>query len=293
MADSPSAQDWDKVRTAFATSIMVDTPLSSLAENLDGPMWPVKDKADTPAVYIDLTYDEATAMLAANGYPADAMTKLIDILQETLAFNDPFGDMVEQSAAAGEAENPLLKNLHKLEIPESFPIAMLNLDKGTREFCALESLGTLGEFAVFAQGMSQNVVVGGDFRELLNALSHIHEKVIAKFLPFRPGAKGLHLIEAVGMVARQLPADEKTALNAKGGEASMAVSNQVNEVVSYFKADVPELEAKLAAGTPLSSLVMVLDDQEAEILTAKLLEPHLSGAIPEKPKGFFSRLFGG
>jgi len=39
-----TAKDWDEVRSAFASSIMVDTALSSLAQNLDGPDWPVKSK---------------------------------------------------------------------------------------------------------------------------------------------------------------------------------------------------------------------------------------------------------
>ena len=41
---------------------------------------------------------------------------------------------------------------------------MTALEPGTLEFCKLERLTTLGEFAVFAQNMSQNVIVGGDFR---------------------------------------------------------------------------------------------------------------------------------
>ena len=31
-----TAKNWDKVRTEFHTSIMVDTSLNSLAQNLDG-----------------------------------------------------------------------------------------------------------------------------------------------------------------------------------------------------------------------------------------------------------------
>ena len=31
-----TAKDWDEIRTAFASSIMVDTSLNSLAQNLDG-----------------------------------------------------------------------------------------------------------------------------------------------------------------------------------------------------------------------------------------------------------------
>jgi hypothetical protein len=57
MPSTTTAQEWDAVRTAFASSILVDTALSSLAENLDGPAWPSQDKAETPALYVDYDYD--------------------------------------------------------------------------------------------------------------------------------------------------------------------------------------------------------------------------------------------
>ena len=63
MPSPTTPQDWDAVRTAFASSILVDTALSSLAENLDGPLWPNPDKSETPANYIDFDYDEAVAAL--------------------------------------------------------------------------------------------------------------------------------------------------------------------------------------------------------------------------------------
>ena len=58
-----TAKDWDDVRTAFSTSIMVDTSINSLAQNLDGPEWPIKAKDDTPARYIDLSFDEVVEHL--------------------------------------------------------------------------------------------------------------------------------------------------------------------------------------------------------------------------------------
>ena len=58
-----TAKDWDDVRTAFATSIMVDTSINSLAQNLDGPEWPLKGKDDTPAKYIDLSFEEVVELL--------------------------------------------------------------------------------------------------------------------------------------------------------------------------------------------------------------------------------------
>ena len=88
--------------------------------------------------------------------------------------------MVAQSEASALKDNQLLKNLAKLEIPENFPIGLTALSSDTIEFCKLEHLQTLGEFCIFAQGMSQNVIVGGDFRKLLNALSHIDEASLAR-----------------------------------------------------------------------------------------------------------------
>ena len=42
----------------FQTSIMVDTSLSSLAQNLDAPDWPLPGKEETPAKYVDLGFEE-------------------------------------------------------------------------------------------------------------------------------------------------------------------------------------------------------------------------------------------
>src|SRR6187431_959466 len=178
-----TAKEWDAVRSAFSTSIMVDTPLHVLAQNLDGPEWPIRSRDDTPAKYIDLEFDEVVEVLQLKGQGADRVDQLVEVLRETLAFDTPFGEMVEQSQTASERDNPILKNLARLGIPEHFPIALTSLEAGTLEFCKLEGLSTLGEFAVFAQGMSQNVIVGGDFKKLLNALSHVDEASLAETLP--------------------------------------------------------------------------------------------------------------
>ncbi|MSU70623.1 MAG: hypothetical protein EXS39_07605 [Opitutaceae bacterium] len=180
---------------------MVNTAISSLAQNLDGPDWPIKGKEETAAKYVDLNYDQLLELLALKGLSTDKADLLIGILKDTLAFDNPFGDMVVQTEAAEKKDNQLLKNMARLEIPQEFPITLTGLSSGTLEFCKLEKLSTLGEFAVFAQNMSQNVIVGGDFRKLLNALSHIDERSLAEFLPFRSGSRGLHLIEALAQAA--------------------------------------------------------------------------------------------
>ena len=287
-----TAKEWGEVRAAFAKSIMVKTALSSLAQNLDGPDWPLKGKDETPASYLDLPYDEALSLLELKGQPPARLDQLITILQETLAFDEPFGEMVAQTQAVADKDNPVLKNLAKLEIPAAFPIALTALSADTKEFCRREKLATLGELAVFSQGLSQKVILGGDFRALLNALSHIDEKVIAQFLPFRPGAKGLHLIEAVAHAVRSLPAEQRAAAARKPAEAPAAFREQVGQAVAYFPADKARLDQELAGGTALARLVQSVNDPAIEPAVAALLAPHLAAAASApKAGGWFSRLF--
>lgn len=265
-----TAKDWDEVRSAFATSIMVDTSLSSLAQNLDGPEWPIKGKEETPAKYLDLSYEEVVEMLALKGQQPERLDQLISILKETMAFDSPFGDMVEQTQAASERENPLLKNMVKVGIPENFPITLTALDAGTIDFCKAEGLATLGEFAVFAQNMSQNVILGGDFRKLLNALSHIDEVALAEVLPFRRGHKGLHLVEAMAQAAR-----------AKDG------AGRVEFAATWFRDELNAIEKDIAAGGSLARHFVMLGNADLEKRAAELLRPHLrvTAPEPEKKKG--------
>lgn len=270
-------RDWDETRAAFATSIMVNTGLSSLAQNLDGPDWPLKGKDETPAKYIDQSYEEVIEYLAMKGQPAERIDQLIGILKDTLAFDDPFGDMVAQTEEAEKKDNQMLRNMARLEIPEDFPITMTALGQETQEFCKLEKLATLGQFAVFAQGMAQNVIVGGDFRKLLNALSHVDEQALAEVLPFRPGAKGLHLIEALALAA-----------------ASPAAAERAAAALAHFAAEFNALKLDVAAGGSLPRHLMVLAKPDREAKVADLLKPHLARAAEgdtARKGGFFSRLF--
>ena len=266
------AKEWDEVRSAFASSIMVDTSINSLAQNLDGPEWPIKSKEDTPAKYIDLNYEEVVELLLLKGQKEELVEQLVAILRETLAFDTPYGDMVAQAAAASERENPILRNLAKLGIPENFPIALTALDKGTMEFCELEKLTTLAEFATFSQGMSQSVIVGGDFQRLLNALSHVDEKSLADVLPFRPGQQGLHLVEAIGQAARSADGPGRTEL-----------------ATTWFRNELSTIERDVRTGGSVERYFVALGNPELEKRAIDLLRPYLR--LPEPPKkksGWFS-----
>lgn len=281
MADlTYTEKDWDEIRTAFASSIMVDTQISSLAQNLDGPVWPVKAKEETPSKYIDLTYAEALELLAFKGQPAEKLDLLISIMKETLAFDAPFGDMVEQTQAASVRDNPLLKNMARIGVAENFPISLTALSADTVEFCKLEKLKTLGEFAVFAQGMSQNVIIGGDFRKLLNALSNLDEATLTEILPFRKGSKGLHLVEALGQATR-LPNPL-----AKAQEASV-----------WFADDFSKIRNDFIDGSVVRQLGVLGNvelEKKVSDLIRQLIKPGSGAAMPEAGKqqsGFFKRFF--
>jgi hypothetical protein len=275
-----TAKEWNDARTAFSTSIMVDVALSSLAQNLDAPDWPIKGKDETPAKYIDLSLEEALQLLELKGQKPERMDQLLNILKETLAFDSPFGEMVTQAEASSAKENQLLKNLAKLGIPENFPIGLTALEPGTLEFCKLEKLSTLGEFAVFAQSMSQNVIVGGDFKKLLNALSHVDEAALAEVLPVRRGVKGLHLAEALAQATRAPDA-----------------ANRAEIATTWFRTDLAAIEKDVATGGALGRHFVVLGNAELEKRAANLLKPHLrlpagrSAALEEKKPGLFGWLF--
>jgi hypothetical protein len=266
-----SEKDWDDVRTAFASSIMVDTPISSLAQNLDGPVWPVKSKDETPAKYIDLSYGEALELLALKGQTDDKLDLLISIMKETLAFDSPFGDMIEQTEAASARDNPLLKNMSRIGIPVNFPISLTALNADTVEFCKLEDLKTLGEFAVFAQEMSQNVIIGGDFRKLLNALSNLDEITLTEILPYRKGSKGLHLVEALAQATR--------SSNSLG---------KATEAAEWFAEDFSQLKKDFAEDGSLARHLGVLNDVALEKrvldLVRQLIKPG-SGTVVQPASG--------
>jgi hypothetical protein len=274
-ATSPAAREWDELRTAFASSIMVNTSLSSLAQNLDGLEWPLAGREETASAYIDLDYAELTAALSARGHP-EAAALLLQILRETLAFDQPFGEMVKQTQAAADRDNPLLRTLQRLGIPENFPLELTVLEDTARQLCRLEQVWSIGEFAMFAQRLAQGVIVGGDLRRLLNALVQADEVTLATLLPFRPGTTGLHLAEALGQASRATDPAEH-ALRA----------------VTWFGAEFAAWRDGAAAGRRfLRRQLAVLNDEALERHALALLDVHLHGRPPAGPTGFWARLTG-
>ncbi len=315
-----NSTEWDDIRKKFRHSIMADTSLVSLAQNLDTKEWPHAGEEEKPSKYIDFTYEELMIMpeIAGSGDKAD---HLIGILKETLAFDDPFGDMVAQVEETSAKDNPILKTLGRLNIPEAYPMTLANFSEGTRVVCASEGVKTIGEFANLGQQMSTRVVLGGDFRNALNALTHGDEEGIGQFLPFRKGSTGLHLPEAIGLIAAGLPRPEQLGLARTYGaklrpadnaaartltkeqvekiEAGLRVT--LNAALDWFKDQKTALVKHIEDGGTYERYFVVINDHAREAIAVKLTAAALqvsaspvvsSSANEPKKGGIFSRLFG-
>lgn len=316
-----TAKEWDEVRKKFRQSIMADTSLNSLAQNLETKDWPLTGEEEKPSKYIDFTYDELLLLPEIAGQEERA-DHLISILKETLAFDDPFGDMAAQVEETAAKENPILKTLSQLDIPEAFPLQLANFSEGTRAVCSSEGIKTIGEFAVLGQRMSTRVVLGGDFRAALNALTHGDEGSIGQFLPFRRGSRGLHLPEQIGLLAAGLPRADQLSLGQHYGvklgssDASLAKplapeqadkllsSLKANAVAAYewFKDQKADLLKTLHEGATLERYFVKINDPAREAIAVHLsmavlatelaaVKSATAGVATEK-KSFFSRLFG-
>ena len=258
-----TAKDWDDVRTAFSSSIMVDTSLSSLAQNLDGLEWPFGGSDEKASTYLDYTFGELRAEFEGRGNPA-AAELLIQILRETLSFDEPFGEMVKQTEVAKPRDNPMLRTLGRLDIPENFPLSLTVFDESTRDLCRLEQVETIGQFALFAQGVSQNVIVGGAFRELLNALAQVDEKALGRFLPLRFGSTGLHFVESLAQATR-----------------STNPTAHVQAALTWFSADVAKWrQGAVTDATFISRQLAGLHDAALQARVGELIQPHFITTTP-------------
>jgi len=315
-----NSTEWDEVRKKFRHSIMADTSLVSLAQNLDVKEWPHTGEDEKPSKYIDFSYDELL-MLPEIAGSADKADHLIGILKETLAFDDPFGDMVAQVEETASKDNPILKTLSRLGIPENYPLMLANFSEGTRVVCASEGIKTIGEFANLGQQMSTRVVLGGDFRSALNALTHGDEQGIGVFLPYRKGSTGLHLAEAIALIPAGLPRSDMLGL-AKSYGARLAPADAAaartltkeqiekhegmmrvttNAALEWFKSDKDALIKHVSDGGTFERYFVVVNDPAREAIAVKLASSLLKNSITspvvategtEKKGGFFSKFFG-
>lgn len=309
--------EWNSVRNRFRGSMMVDTEITKLAQNLD-LTWPLKGPEETPLKYVGLTLEELESMPNIAGF-FDRSRLLYDILYETMAFDDPFSEMAENVNSSSKHDDGPRRTLEKLGIDISYPIRLCAISKGTKEFCEAEGVVSMEEFLELSQRLAQQVVVGGDFRSFLNTLAHPEPEAISQYMPLRVGHEGLHLAEAIAQTISIFEPAEKQFIFQKFGASirvenlddPMPLSNQggvrvlekadahLSELFKYFKDDHRKLADAAAEGT--ESLVRYfapLGDPEIEKVALALTRRAFSSAkesdrgTDQKKPGFFARLFG-
>jgi hypothetical protein len=176
-------------------------------------------------------------------------------------------------------------------------LSLAHLSPETTDLCKREELNTLEELASFAQKMAQQIVIGGDFRDFINSLANVDEAGIANFIPFRPGSKGLHLIEATSLLIKSLPdpfcyaicqrygaslsesqkVEANQAVRQEIGERDARIRDSVCERLMWFNGEEDAVRSQLASKEGLDRMVMVLND------------PVLEAGV----KGILTQLYGG
>lgn len=295
-------EDWNQLRAHFMGSILVEIHLHKLAQNI-GASWPSKRPDETPAKYLEYSFEELTEAPGLAGHP-NRLQLLLDILKETASFDDPFQDMVDSTSSAAKPACNSDQLLQKLAIPPDFPIAFTALSSDTRALCHAEGAVTIGQCVALFQRMAQNVILGGEIRQLLNCLAHTDERGLAAFLPLRPGARGLHLAEAIGITIRNLPEHERIAclLATPTNKDSLCAAEErlVRELpalLEWFPDESAKLgEIALSGEEATDRYFHSLSDPSLEQAAARIARRYFLPETPtkheDKPSGFIRRVTG-
>ncbi|WP_269526476.1 hypothetical protein [Coraliomargarita parva] len=303
-----SEAEWEHLRKRFFSSILNDTEIAKLGQNV-GISWPFKGSDETPAKYIDFTFEELRDVPGLVG-KQKRIHLLMDILRETLAFDDPFSDMVDTVESESEVDDTFERILAKLQIPTNFPAKFVHFTQDTNDLLESEDLQTLVEVIHFGQRLAQNVVVGGDLKSFLNGLAHKDEVGIAKHIPYRRGERGVHLAEAIGLIAIELSepiqlellsqsgvqlTDEEEAIRAKASKLTIDGSikraiEKVSDVCQWFTSESSDLEQIFSTGGSPERFFINMNQPKLERIAVALARIKF-GAL-EQRKGFFGKIFG-
>lgn len=205
-----TAEEWEKLCFLLQDSMMADTSLSKLAQNI-GRKWPIRGREECPRKYIGHTLDDLAELPEFYG-KGNRLNLLYEILLETQAFDDPFHEMVTHFDAITEEESPPVKALHELDMPVDFPVELASFSSSTEALCEAEGLATIGQLIEFSQRCAKTVLLGGEFQRFLNALIQHDVASLKQFLPVREGRTGPFLAESIAKMALRLTDEEAAFL---------------------------------------------------------------------------------
>ncbi|MEM8867912.1 MAG: hypothetical protein AAGC73_06560, partial [Verrucomicrobiota bacterium] len=287
-----------------------ETEIAKLGQNV-GISWPFKGASETPSKYIDLTFEELQEVPGLIGKKS-RIKALMNIFRETIAFDDPFSEMVDTVEAESEEDDTFERVLAKLQIPANFPLELMHFTADTKKMLRNEDRQTLLQVIHFGQNIARNVVIGGDLKTFLNGLANKDEAGIKRHLPYRSGMRGLHLAEAAGLIANELSDAAKFELiaqvgfelkadeeSARKGKSSLEIEAEVKSACEafdaackWFTAEADELKAvcKESDGAPERYFISI-DNILLERVAVALAHIRFGGG-PHKKSGFMDKLSG-
>ncbi|NBB79413.1 MAG: hypothetical protein GVY36_08205 [Verrucomicrobia bacterium] len=288
---------------------MKETEMAILGQNA-GFSWPFKGSGETPEKYIQYDFEELQSVPGLIGKKS-RIRRLFDILRETLAFDDPFSELANSLEAEGETDFTFERILSKYNIPLDFPVHLLHFSPEVEALIKREQIRTLVELVHHGQNSAPDDAEAQDLKDFLNGLAHKDEIGIARHIPFRPNVWGLHLIEAIGLIAEKLPENAQVHLlsltdarlmpqeeavlenvDIESAEASLATAtDRVAAAQDWFKEESEELEEVRQKEGALDRLFIAINHPERERLGLALAKLTL-GCVDDKKSGLFGRLFG-
>jgi hypothetical protein len=304
-----SAEDWEHLRERFCNSILNDTEIAILGQNAS-ISWPFKGSDETPAKYIAYDFEELKSVPGLIG-KKKRVQNLMDILRETLAFDDPFSDMVDYVESENEVDDAFDRILERLEIPKNYPAEFIHFSDETKARLKSEGVLTLVDAIHFGQNLDRNEVECGDLKSFLNGLAHTDEVSIMKHIPFRRTERGLHLAEAVCLIVRDLDGpiqiellgqvgvtltEEEEALRERVSPSdlddSLALAmKRFDALCDWFTKEAADLEQVCKTNASVERYFIQVNDPRRERIAAILTRARYG--IPElERRGFLGKLSG-
>ncbi|TVP75238.1 MAG: hypothetical protein EA353_14320 [Puniceicoccaceae bacterium] len=305
-----SAETWDGLRLRFAGSIFYDTELTLLGQNA-GMSWPFRGADETPGKYLEYEFEDLLTVPGLAGHKA-RVKLLIAILEETLAFDDPFSDMVDTIKAETDSDSGPEKLLSRLDIPQKFPSSLIHFGPESKRLLFDERLETIGQIIAYSQRNATQAEFPEDFKSLINYLSHRDEIGISRFVPFRVGKRGLHLAEAIGLVSRDLPdavqyellsqakvplkpAEDALRENLDQEVFKKAVSEAQSRIAvacGWFFKEEQELREKIGTTEQMERFFVVLNNPHRERVATVLARLYFGVDVESGKRGLFGSIKG-
>lgn len=311
-----SKDEWEFIRGRFRKSILNEMEIGKLGQNA-GISWPFKGSGETPNKYIEYSFEELKSVPGLIGKKS-RIHKLVDILRETLAFDDPFGEMADKVEAEGENDVTFERILERIGVDKDYPANFVHFSEETIELLGRESSATtLIGIINFGQILEQSSTEGSDLRAFINSLAHKDDIGIRKHIPYRRGDSGLHLAEAIGLIAEDLDEPLKNELLFQSGvdlsEKELALReselsdiseiqltaalDQVTEVCLWFSVESADLKDIFSSGGMPERFFLTNNEPSTERVALALARLHFGARASSLSKlgllgklsGFFGR----